>query len=144
MTLLRAGRSSRIRIARISPSKATKNVHDMLGADVAYDVQIRDVTMVSTRPTSIASFGHAGTVGRREARRRCAAAGGILLAYLPTINRRSCCVRRCSPFLRLEETVEILRRTWHIDGAQCDRITGWSPTPDSLRARAVCERVEGI
>jgi len=55
--------------------------------------------------------------------------GGILLAYLPTINQTQLLretLRHHS--FGLEETVEILRRTWHIDGAQCDRITGWSPT----------------
>ncbi len=43
--------------------------------------------------------------------------GGILLCYLPTINQ----TQRLRETLRaysfgLEETVEVLRRTWHIDG----------------------------
>ncbi len=43
--------------------------------------------------------------------------GGIFLSYLPTINQ----VQQLREMLRehrfgLAETVEILRRTWHVDG----------------------------
>ena len=43
--------------------------------------------------------------------------GGILLAYLPTINQTAqlrAGSRRTGPF-GLAETVEILRRTWHVE-----------------------------
>jgi tRNA (adenine57-N1/adenine58-N1)-methyltransferase len=43
--------------------------------------------------------------------------GGILLAYLPTINQTQLLRETLRKFtFGLEETVEILRRTWHIDG----------------------------
>ena len=46
MTLLRAGALiTGYEIREDFALQATKNVHDMLGTDVAYDVQIRDVTM---------------------------------------------------------------------------------------------------
>ena len=46
MTLLRAGALiTGYEIREDFAQQATKNVHDMLGTDVAYDVQIRDVTM---------------------------------------------------------------------------------------------------
>ena len=66
--------------------QATKNVHDMLGADVAYDVQIRDVTMgidetdldriILDMPEPWDVVKHAEGALRP---------GGILLSYLPTI-----------------------------------------------------------
>jgi tRNA (adenine57-N1/adenine58-N1)-methyltransferase len=72
--------------------------------------------------------------------------GGILLAYLPTINQTQLLretLRHHS--FGLEETVEILRRTWHIDGR--------SVRPDHrmvahtgfiTSARRLVKRVEGI
>ena len=43
--------------------------------------------------------------------------GGIFLAYLPTINQTQLLRERLREHaFGLEETVEILRRTWHIDG----------------------------
>ena len=46
MTLLRAGALiTGYEIREDFAQQATKNVHDMLGTDVAYDIQIRDVTM---------------------------------------------------------------------------------------------------
>ena len=98
--------------------QAIRNVHDMLGEDVAYDVQIRDVTqgidevdldrIVLDMPEPWDVVAHAEAALRP---------GGILLSYLPTINQ----TQRLRETLRrhsfgLEETVEILRRTWHIDG----------------------------
>jgi tRNA (adenine57-N1/adenine58-N1)-methyltransferase len=45
MTLLRAGALiTGYEIREDFAQQATKNVHDMLGTDVAYDIQIRDVT----------------------------------------------------------------------------------------------------
>ena len=48
---------------------------------------------------------------------RSLAAGGILLAYLPTINQTSelrAALDRSG--FAMAETFEILRRTWHIEG----------------------------
>ena len=43
--------------------------------------------------------------------------GGIFLAYLPTINHTQLLRETLRKYqFGLEETVEIFRRTWHIDG----------------------------
>src|SRR5580692_5902113 len=119
MTLLRAGALiTGYEIREDFALQATKNVHDMLGTDVAYDVQIRDVTMgldetdldriILDMPEPWDVVKHAEGALRP---------GGILLAYLPTINQTQLLretLRHHS--FGLEETVEILRRTWHIDG----------------------------
>jgi len=119
MTLLRAGaRISAYEIREDFAAHARKNVVDHLGEDVAYDVQIRDVTLgiderdldrvLLDMPEPWAVVAHAEAALRP---------GGILLAYLPTINQtqllRETLSRHC---FGLEETSEILRRTWHIDG----------------------------
>jgi len=119
MTLLRAGaRITAYEIREDFAEQAKKNVYDMLGTDVAYDVHIRDVTqgieerdfdrIVLDMPEPWAVVEHAQVALRP---------GGILLAYLPTINQTQLLretLRKHS--FGLEETVEILRRTWHIDG----------------------------
>jgi tRNA (adenine57-N1/adenine58-N1)-methyltransferase len=148
MTLLRAGAIvTGYEIREDFAQQATKNVHDMLGADVAYDVQIRDVTMgidetdldriILDMPEPWDVVKHAEGALRP---------GGILLAYLPTINQTQLLretLRHHS--FGLEETVEILRRTWHIDGR--------SVRPDHrmvahtgfiTSARRLVKRVEGI
>ena len=119
MTLLRAGaRIIAYEIREDFAEQAKKNVHDMLGTEVDYDVRIRDVTqgiderdldrVVLDMPEPSAVVAHAEVALRP---------GGIFLAYLPTINQTQLLretLRRHS--FGLEETVEILRRTWHIDG----------------------------
>src|ERR1017187_1028815 len=77
MTLLRAGALiTGYEIREDFALQATKNVYDMLGADVAYDVQIRrDVGHRRNRPRPHHP-GHARTVGRRETRRRSTATRG--------------------------------------------------------------------
>jgi tRNA (adenine57-N1/adenine58-N1)-methyltransferase len=118
MTLLRAGAIiTGYEIREDFAQQAIKNVHDMLGTDVAYDIQIRDVTLgideedldriILDMPEPWDVVAHAEKALRP---------GGILLAYLP-INQTQLLretLRRHS--FGLEETVEILRRTWHIDG----------------------------
>jgi tRNA (adenine57-N1/adenine58-N1)-methyltransferase len=119
MTLLRAGALvTAYEIREDFAATAVKNVHDLLGEDVSYDVHIRDVTLgiderdldrvVLDMPEPWEVVGHAEAALRP---------GGILLCYLPTINQ----TQRLRETLRahrfgLEETVEVLRRTWHIDG----------------------------
>ena len=119
MTLLRAGALiTGYEIREDFAQQAIKNVHDMLGTDVAYDIHIRDVTqgideedldrIILDMPEPWDVVRHAEHALRP---------GGILLAYLPTINQTQLLretLRQHS--FGLEETVEILRRTWHIDG----------------------------
>jgi tRNA (adenine57-N1/adenine58-N1)-methyltransferase len=119
MTLLRAGaRVTAYEIREDFAQHAIKNVHDMLGEDVDYDVKIRDVTegidevdldrVILDMPEPWDVVKHAEGALRP---------GGIFLAYLPTINQTQL-LREALHHnsFGLEETVEILRRTWHIDG----------------------------
>ncbi|MDE3064609.1 MAG: tRNA (adenine-N1)-methyltransferase [Acidobacteriota bacterium] len=119
MALLRAGaRITAYEIREDFATTAIKNVHDLLGPDVAYDVSIRDVTqgiderdldrVLLDMPEPWEVVAHAEAALRP---------GGIFLAYLPTINQ----TQRLREALRglrfgLEETFEVLRRGWHIDG----------------------------
>ena len=119
MTLLRAGALiTGYEIREDFAEQAIKNVHDMLGPDVAYDVQIRDVTLgideteldriVLDMPEPWEVVRHAEAALRP---------GGILLSYLPTINQTQLLRETLRQFsFGMEETVEILRRTWHVDG----------------------------
>ncbi len=119
MTLLRAGaRITAYEIREDFAEHAKQNVRDMLGDDVHYDVQIRDVTqgidgddfdrILLDMPEPWAVVEHATTALRP---------GGILLAYLPTINQTQLLRETLNRYaFGLAETVEILRRTWHVDG----------------------------
>ena len=119
MTILRAGALiTGYEIREDFAQRAKDNVTAMLGEDVHYDIQIRDVTegidgtdfdrVVLDMPEPWAVVEHAEKALRP---------GGIFLAYLPTINQtqqlRQTLDRHA---FGLAETVEILRRTWHIDG----------------------------
>ena len=119
MALLRAGASiTAYEIREDFAIHARKNVVEMLGPDVAYDIHLRDVTLgieetdfdrlLLDMPEPWLVVPHAEKALR---------SGGIFLAYLPTINQ----TQQLREALRAhgfacEETVEILRRTWHIDG----------------------------
>jgi tRNA (adenine57-N1/adenine58-N1)-methyltransferase len=119
MTLLRAGASVtgyelREEFARV----ATRNVTAALGENVDYRIEIRDVThgidereldrVILDMPEPWLVVAHA---------ERALRAGGIFLCYLPTINQTQQ-VREtlATSGFGMEETVEILRRTWHVDG----------------------------
>ena len=53
----------------------------------------------------------------RRTRERALSPGGILLAYLPTINQTAELRARLDQSgFAMAETFEILRRTWHIEG----------------------------
>jgi tRNA (adenine57-N1/adenine58-N1)-methyltransferase len=119
MTLLRAGaRITAYEIREDFAQQARKNVVDMLGEDVAYDVHIRDVTagiderdldrVILDMPEPWLVVPHAAEALRP---------GGVFLTYLPTINQTQL-VREAlkNHSFGVEETVEILRRTWHVDG----------------------------
>ena len=119
MTLLRAGASIvAYEIREDFAAHAQKNVREYLGDDVDYDVQIRDVTLgidevdldrvILDMPEPWDVVKHAEGALRP---------GGIFLAYLPTINQTQLLRESLHQHsFGLEETVEILRRTWHVDG----------------------------
>ncbi len=119
MTLLRAGaRIVAYEIREDFAVHAQKNVRAMLGDNVAYDVHVRDVTkgideidldrVILDMPEPWEVVGHAEGSMRP---------GGILLAYLPTINQTQLLREALNQHaFGLAETVEILRRTWHVDG----------------------------
>ncbi len=119
MTLLRAGaRVTAYEIREDFAVHARRNVVEMLGEDISYDIHIRDVTqgiderdldrILLDMPEPWLVVPHAQVALRP---------GGIFLAYLPTINQTQLLreALRAHEFA-LEETVEILRRTWHVDG----------------------------
>jgi tRNA (adenine57-N1/adenine58-N1)-methyltransferase len=118
MTLLRAGaRVTGYELREDFARTARRNVADLLG-DSAFEVHERDVyegidevgldRVVLDLPEPWRVLPHA---------EKALAPGGILLAYLPTINQtaelREAMVR--SRF-GMEETSELLRRTWHVEG----------------------------
>ncbi len=119
MTLLRAGAHvTAYEIREDFAVHARRNVVEMLGEDISYDIHIRDVTqgiderdldrILLDMPEPWLVVPHAQVALRP---------GGIFLAYLPTINQTQLLreALRAHEFA-LEETVEILRRTWHVDG----------------------------
>lgn len=118
MTLLRAGASLiGYELREDFAERARTNVTAMLGQDVDYTIELRDVTqgidergldrilLDMPEPWNVV---HHAAIALRP--------GGILLAYLPTINQTAQLRQalRHSAF-GMEETVEILRRSWHIE-----------------------------
>ena len=99
-------------------AKAMKNVESFLGPGQPYRVEIRDVydgidelgldRIVLDLPEPWRVVKHA-TVALRP--------GGLLLAYLPTIGQVARLREEldASPF-GLPETLEVLQRTWHVEG----------------------------
>ena len=105
------------------PHRAAKNVDSFLGPDQPYRVEIRDVyegiepsdsgpagldRIVLDLPEPWRVVKHA-TVALRP--------GGILVSYLPTIGQVARLREELdnSPF-GLAETLEVLQRTWHVEG----------------------------
>ena len=118
MTLLRAGASVvGYEIREDFAERARANVSAFLGPEADYRVEIRDVTegidevaldrVLLDLPEPWRVLPHVATALRP---------GGILLAYLPTINQTTQLRQTLEhgPF-GLTETVEVLRRTWHIE-----------------------------
>jgi tRNA (adenine57-N1/adenine58-N1)-methyltransferase len=120
MTVLRAGASIvGYELREDFAERARKNVVAALGPDPSYRVEIRDVThgiderdldrILLDMPEPHKVVTAAGTALRP---------GGILLAYLPTINQtallRQALDERDAPF-GLAETQEVIRRTWHVE-----------------------------
>jgi len=118
MTLLRAGAVVKgYEIREDFAQRAIENVHAMLGTDVSYVVEIRDVTLgidernldriLLDMPEPNKVVPHA-----EEALRP----GGIFFAYLPTINQTQLLRETLNQYsFGMAETVEVLRRTWHIE-----------------------------
>jgi len=118
MTLLRAGASVLgYELREEFAERARENVTALLGDDVDYTIELRDVTkgieargldrVVLDMPEPWAVVEGASVAMRP---------GGILLAYLPTINQ-SAQLREAlaaGPW-GMAETSELLRRTWHIE-----------------------------
>jgi tRNA (adenine57-N1/adenine58-N1)-methyltransferase len=120
MTVLRAGASIvGYELREDFAERATANVVGALGPDPSYRVEIRDVTqgiderdldrILLDMPEPHKVVAAAGAALRP---------GGILLAYLPTINQTALLRQALddpdAPF-GLAETQEIIRRTWHVE-----------------------------
>jgi tRNA (adenine57-N1/adenine58-N1)-methyltransferase len=97
-------------------ARARSNVEAMLGPGAAYRVELRDVTagiderdldrVLLDMPEPWRVLPHAAAALRP---------GGILLAYLPTVNQTAelRAALDSGPYA-LAETVEVLHRTWHV------------------------------
>ena len=120
MTVLRAGASVvGYEVRQDFAERARANVVATLGADAPYRVEIRDVTE-GIDETGLDRV----LLDMPEPHKVVAAAagalrpGGILLAYLPTINQTALLRQALddpgAPF-GLAETQEIMRRTWHVE-----------------------------
>ena len=120
MTVLRAGASIvGYELREDFAERAQANVAAALGPDAPYRVEIRDVTE-GIDETDLDRI----LLDMPEPHKVVPAAaaalrpGGILLAYLPTINQtvllRQALDDAGSPF-GLAETQEIMRRTWHVE-----------------------------
>ena len=118
MTLVRAGASVLgYELREDFAQRARENVTALLGEDIDYTIEIRDVTLgidevgldrvILDMPEPWNVVAHAATALRP---------GGIFLSYLPTINQTAQlrAALESGPFA-MAETVEILRRTWHIE-----------------------------
>jgi tRNA (adenine57-N1/adenine58-N1)-methyltransferase len=120
MTALRAGASVvGYELREDFAERARANVGATLGPDAPYRVEIRDVTHgIDERDLDRVLLDmpepHNVVTAAGEALRP----GGILLAYLPTINQtallRQALAQADAPF-GMAETQEIIRRTWHVE-----------------------------
>ncbi|HUZ10458.1 MAG TPA: tRNA (adenine-N1)-methyltransferase [Acidimicrobiales bacterium] len=118
MAVLRAGASVvGYEIREDFAARAKANVADLLGPDAPYRVEVRDVTEgVDERSVDRVLLDLPEPWRVLPPALEALRPGGILLAYLPTINQtaqlRSALAE--GPW-GLPESVEILRRTWHIE-----------------------------
>jgi len=119
MTLLRAGAHiTAYEIREDFANHARKNVVEMLGHDDHYDIHIKDVTAgIDERDLDRILLDMPEPNLVVEHAEKALRPGGIFLAYLPTINQTQLLRETLRNYqFGLEETVEVLRRTWHIDG----------------------------
>jgi tRNA (adenine57-N1/adenine58-N1)-methyltransferase len=119
MTLLRAGASVvGYELREDFAERAKENVAEMLGPNVDYRVEIRDVTHgIDERDLDRIVLDMPDPWNVVEHAARALRPGGLLLAYLPGINQTANlrAALEASSF-GMAETMEILRRTWHIEG----------------------------
>jgi tRNA (adenine57-N1/adenine58-N1)-methyltransferase catalytic subunit len=118
MTVLRAGASVvGYEVREDFAARARVNVATMLGDGAPYKVEIRDVTagidesgldrILLDMPEPWKVVPHAASALRP---------GGILLAYLPTINQTAQLRGALDQSaFGLADTTEVLRRTWHVE-----------------------------
>jgi tRNA (adenine57-N1/adenine58-N1)-methyltransferase len=118
MTLLRAGASVvGYELREEFAAKARENVVAFLGEAVDYDVQIRDVTAgIDEVGLDRIILDMPNPQDVLEAAHGALKPGGILLAYLPTINQTAQ-LRAALHEDRwgLAESSELLRRSWHVE-----------------------------
>lgn len=122
MTLLRAvgpsGRVTGYELRQDFADRARRNVEGFLGRDVPLEVEVRDVyegidardvdRIVLDLPEPWRVVEHAPS---------CLRPGGILLSYLPTIGQVGVLRDRLADSaFGMVETLEVLHRTWHIEG----------------------------
>jgi tRNA (adenine57-N1/adenine58-N1)-methyltransferase len=118
MALLRAGASVvGYELREDFAAGARANVIAQLGEDVDYRVEVRDVTEgIDEQDLDRVLLDLPEPWNVVPLATRALRPGGILLAYLPTINQTGLlreALTACG--FGLAETVEILRRTWHVE-----------------------------
>ena len=99
-------------------ARARANVADLLGGAAAYRVEERDVYEgIEARELDRVLLDLPEPWRVVEHAQDALAPGGILLAYLPTINQTAELRERLARSrFAFAETFEILRRTWHVEG----------------------------
>lgn len=118
MTILRAGALVKgYEIREDFAERAKENVYAMLGPDVPYEVEIRDVTLgIEERDLDRILLDMPEPWKVVEHAEKALRPGGIFLAYLPTINQTQLLRETLHHYaFGLADTVEVLRRTWHIE-----------------------------
>ena len=99
-------------------ARARTNVEAFLGPEEPYEVQVRDVYLgIDAEELDRVVLDLAEPWQVVPHAKKALAPGGILLAYLPTINQTA--ELRGSLYqhgFTMAESFEILRRTWHIEG----------------------------
>jgi tRNA (adenine57-N1/adenine58-N1)-methyltransferase len=118
MTILRAGASViGYELREDFAQRARENVTAMLGDEVDYRIEIRDVTAgIDERGLDRILLDMPEPWNVVEHAEQALRPGGILLSYLPTINQTWQLRESMNKFgFGLAETTEILRRTWHIE-----------------------------
>lgn len=118
MALLRAGASVvGYELREEFAERASANVVELLGDDVDYRVEIRDVTKgIDERGLDRILLDMPEPWDVLEGAAAALRPGGILVAYLPTINQTALlrAALAAGPW-GLAESSELLRRTWHIE-----------------------------
>jgi tRNA (adenine57-N1/adenine58-N1)-methyltransferase catalytic subunit len=118
MTLLRAGASVLgYELREEFASTARENVTSLLGEDVDYTIEIRDVTGgIDERGLDRVVLDMPSPWDVLDGASKALRPGGILLAYLPTINQTAQlrAALATGPW-GLAESSELLRRSWHVE-----------------------------